>query len=369
MRPSKSDRGLATGRGLPPRTRPLTSGSAANGFHLGAGARRDVLLFLGRLARLGIAIMALLAAGTLAFALAEHTSLWLAFVLTLDTVATVGSIPSPEDTGGQLIKVVLIILGVGTLFYALVTVAEFFVAGHLTGLLEERQVRRRIDALQDQYIICGFGRVGRQVTRNLSAAGEPYVVVDERPENREYAAELQLRFIEASPSDDVALRAAGIDRARAVLACVDSDAENIFITLSARELRPDVTIIARASAEDSEKKLLRAGADRVISPYSTSGNEMARLALHPQVTGSIDVAPEYRMEEIAIGMGCAGAGKRIDEVRGGALIIGVRRPDGSFQAQPPADAPLAPGDALVALGTEQAMTRLEALFEAPAAAS
>src|ERR671923_291077 len=115
--------------------------------------------------------------------------------------------------------------------------------------------------------------------------------------------------VEGRPSDDEALKAAGIDRARAVLACVDSDAENIFITLSARELRPDITIVARASVEDSEKKLRRAGADRVISPYKASGTEMARFALHPQVTGIVDVAPEYRMEEIEVTAGCEGEGK------------------------------------------------------------
>ena len=109
---------------------------------------------------------------------------------------------------------------------------------------------------------------------------------------------------------------------------MDSDAENIFITLTARELREDILIIARASAEDSEQKLLRAGADRVISPYKTSGSEMARTALHPQVAGSVEVA-DYRMDEIEVAAGCRGVGRAIEEVRGAAMIVALWRSSGT----------------------------------------
>lgn len=332
-------------------------------------ARREMLFFLRRLAALGLAILALLGAGTVAFALTESTSPWRAFTWTLDTVATVGSIPEPQDTGGQVIKVLLIVFGVGTLFYALVTATEFFVAGHLSGLLEERRMQKLIDGLADHYIICGFGRVGRQVARDLAASGERYVVVDERPENREHVEDVRVRFIEASPSDDDALRAAGIERARAILACVDSDAENIFITLTARELRPDITVIARASAEDSEKKLLRAGATRVISPYKASGHAMARLALHPQVTGVVEVAPSYRLEEIEVSPDSAAVGKRLDDVLGDAFAVAVRPADGSFEFQPPGERALAAGDVVLVVGRVETMERLEGLSQPAAAAT
>ena len=169
-----------------------------------------------------------------------------------------GSIPHPEDTGAQIVQVLLTLLGVGTLFYALVTVTEFFVGGHLAELLEERRTRKMIDSLSDHYLICGFGRVGRQVARDLRAANAKYVVVDSNPENRELAQGIGVRFIEGEPSEDEMLRAAGIEKARGVIACVDSDAENIFITLTARQMRPDINIVARAAAEDSEGKLRRA---------------------------------------------------------------------------------------------------------------
>src|SRR2546423_892644 len=273
--------------------------------------------------------------GTVGFVVTEGTSVWTGFRWTLDTVATVGSIPPPHDLAGQVLIVALIVLGVGTLFYALVTATEFLVAGHLSGLLDERRTQRMIDALNDHYVICGFGRVGRQVARDLRAANANYVVVDADSDNRELAAALGVRFIEGRPSEDEILRAAGIERARAVLACVGSDPENIFITLSARELRDDITIVARASVEDSEKKLRRAGADRIISPYKASGSEMARFALHPQVTGAIDVAPEYRMEEIEVTAGAEGEGETGGGGRGGPGGLGPPRPPGAGPGPPP----------------------------------
>jgi voltage-gated potassium channel len=324
--------------------------------------RQDLVGFTRRLALLGVMIGGLLAAGTGAFVATTDRGAWDAFVLALDTVATVGSIPSPTGVGAELVKVVLIVLGVGTLLYALVTVAEFFVAGHLGEIIAERRAQKMIDSLTDHYIICGFGRVGRQVGRDLLAAGAAYVVIDDNPDSREWAAVVNVRFLEGSPSDDELLRAAGIERARGLVACMDSDAENIFTTLTARELRSDISIIARASREDSEKKLKRAGADRVISPYKASGTEMARLALHPEISGTKQVASEYRLEEIEVSAGCRGVGKTIGEVRGGAFIVGIRHTDGSFLPVPAAETPLGAGDVVMALGTPKTLDRLEALF-------
>jgi voltage-gated potassium channel len=324
---------------------------------------RDVAFLLRRLLVLGAGLLGLIALGTLGFVLTEHVSVFRGFVWTLDTVATVGSVIAPADTGGEIVKVVLIVLGVGTLFYALVTVTEMFVAGHLSGLLHERRERRMIDALADHYIICGFGRVGRQVARDLRAAGARYVVVDANPEVREFAQGVGMRFLDGQPTEDETLHDAGIERARAVIAAVDSDSDNVFITLTARQLRPDVLIVARASEEQTERKLQQAGADRVISPYKSSGTEMARLALHPQVFGAVDVDDDYRLEEIEVTPGCEGAGRSVDEVRGGALIVALRKADGTLEAQPAAGTTIGPGDIVVALGAQQALARLEALFQ------
>src|SRR3954447_23226467 len=174
-----------------------------------------------RLTLLGLALCVLIAGGTIAYALVEDRSVWDGFVWTVDTVATTGSIQAPQDTAGEVVKVVLTFLGVGTLFYALVSLTELVVTGELGTLLTERRVRKMTERLRDHYIVCGFGRVGRQVASDLRAAGAPYVVIDADARNREAAYAPGVRFITARPSDDEALRDAGIARARAIVACVD----------------------------------------------------------------------------------------------------------------------------------------------------
>ncbi len=233
-----------------------------------------------RLALLTLAIGLLLVAGTAGYMITEGASAGFGFIWALDTVATVGSIPEPASSAGQIVKVVLIVFGVGTLLYALVTVAELFVAGHVSGLLEERRALKEIESLSDHILVCGFGRVGRQIARDLREAGFEFVVIDSDVEGtREHAEATGAPIIHGSSSDDEVLRRAGIMRAAALIACVDSDAENVFIVLSAREMRSDLTIVARASVEDSERKLLHAGADGVVSPYKESGSKMVRLAV------------------------------------------------------------------------------------------
>jgi len=318
--------------------------------------------FLRRIVLLGVVVGGLLLLGTLGLALSEKVGPWYAFRWSLDTAATVGGFPQAHSLVGQLVQIGLILLGVGTLFYALATVTEFFVAGHLGDFLAMRRKQRMIDSLTDHHIICGFGRVGRQVARDLHAARVPYVVVDSGAANRHLADDLTTAFIEGDATDDAVLRQAGIARARSIIACADSDANNVFITLTARELRSDIAIVARAAVEDTEKKLKRAGADRVISPYKSSGTEMARLALHPQLSGVVDVDLEYRMEEIVVGEGCDGVGQTVGDIRGGSMIVGLRR-GSQFQPQPPAEATLRAGDAILAMGTATTLARLEGLLE------
>ncbi len=327
-------------------------------------ARREVRLFMRRLAILMVALTLLVVAGTVGFMAVEDVSPGYGFEWTLDTVTTVGSIPDPQDTGGRVLKVGLELLGIGTLFYGLATVAEFFVSGQLSGVLEERRIEKMIDSFSDHYIVCGFGRVGRQVSRDLRAAGAAHVVIDPNPANREAALAGGIPLIESVASDDEVLMQAGIQRAQGVIACVDSDAENIFITLTARELRSDIFIIARASAEDSEKKLLRAGADRVISPYKTSGSEMARVALRPQVGGALERG-DYRMEEIEVSPGCEAMGRTIADVSTGAVIVAIRHPDGRLETQPPAQTVLEVGDMIIAMGPQAAVERLDRMFQPP----
>lgn len=325
-------------------------------------AQRELRQFLRRLALLLGALVVVVVAGSVAYALAQHTSVPFGFLWTLDTITTLGSLPTPRDTDGRVIVVVLELLGIGTLFYALATVAEFFVSGQLSGVIEMRRAQKMIDSYSEHYIVCGYGRVGRQVARDLRAMGAAVVVIDHNPLNREVANADAVIYLEGHASDDDVLIQAGIERAAAVVACVDSDAENIFVTLSARELNTGITIIARASAEDAEKKLLRAGADRVISPYKTTGSEMARIALHPQIEGTVEVA-DYRVEQIEVPTRCAGVGRTVGEARGRTVIVALRRGSGLFEPQPSPQSVIGAGDTVIALGMPDALEELEALFQ------
>ncbi len=331
----------------------------------GSRAREEIKAFTRRIVALGIVLVSLLALGALVLALSEGVSFWYGFRWALDTASTEGNLPTPHTLTGQIAQMVLIVVGVGTLFYALATVTELFVAGHLFELLSARRSQKMIDSLRDHHIVCGFGRVGSQVARDLHQAGANVVVIDASADMREVAEQEGVNFIEGDATDDDVLVRAGIAHASSIVACADSDANNVFITLTARELRSDIRIVARAAIEDTEKKLKRAGADRVISPYKASGTEMARLALHRQLSGVVDVDAEYRMEEIVVEAGCEAIGRTIGGVRGDSMIVGLRR-GAQFQAQPAAETTLLGADVLVAMGSASALTRLEGLLEAGA---
>jgi voltage-gated potassium channel len=239
--------------------------------------------FARRLVWLLAALLTVTLSCAIAYSVTEHTSIAYGCAWALDKITTVGALQTPDDDAGRIILAILELFGIGTLFYGLATVAEFFVSGQLSGLLDQRRIQKMIDSYTDHFIVCGYGRVGRQVTRDLRAGHAQVVVIDPNPANRETAQHDGVAYIEAQASHDEVLLHAGIERAHAVIACVDSDAENIFIALTARELSSEVRVIARAAIEETERKLIHAGADEVISPYTMAGSEMARLALTPAV--------------------------------------------------------------------------------------
>ncbi len=260
-------------------------------------ARNEMAFLLRRIVLLVGSLALLVLGGAVAISAFEDVSYWRGVTWALDTVATIGSIPDTRTVGGDVTKILLTIFGVGTMLFVLVTLTELLVAGDLSGLLDDRRMQRKITQLRDHYLICGFGRVGQQVAKDLKGAGMAFVVIDNNPDVREHAEELDVLLVEGRGSDDEAMVEAGIERARAVLACVDSDAENIFVTLTAREMRPDIPIVARAAVESSERKLIRAGANEVVSPYKASGRTMASLALIERRGG--DAAADVRGDAAA----------------------------------------------------------------------
>nr|MDP9490924.1 NAD-binding protein [Actinomycetota bacterium] len=243
--------------------------------------------------------------------------------------------------------------------------------GVVTGAIAERRRRRTIEQLQDHYIICGYGRVGRQVGEEFADAGVPFVVLDFNEDVLEEAREKNVLYVEGNGTEDEDLEEAGLSRARGLVASSDSDADNLYITLSARSMRPELFIVARAADPDAAKKLRLAGADRVVQPYSTAGKEMAKLVLKPQVAAFLDAAsatggPDLRFEEIEVGSTSDQVGKTIKQVdirgRTGALIIALRKHDGTFDTTPQPDAALDVGDVMICVGTAEELGSLEELF-------
>jgi voltage-gated potassium channel len=317
------------------------------------------------------AFFVVLGVGTVLFALVLHESVLQSLYRSTVTVSLTGIDTKPTNPGGEIVTIVLILAGMAIYGYLASSIVELIAHGVLTGSVSERRRRRVIEAISDHYIVCGFGRVGRQVSDEFHDAGVPFIVLDFNPETLAIARERGIPYLDGSGTKDGDLEAAGLARAHGLVACSDSDVDNLYITVSARSVRPDLKIVARASTEDAATKMLRAGADRVVQPYSSAGQEMATLMLKPQVSAFLDIVsrhggPDLRFEEIEITRTCAQAGKTIREVRirheTGALVVANRKVDGTFDTTPDPDTQLEPGDVLIAVGTEQELRALEELF-------
>jgi voltage-gated potassium channel len=285
------------------------------------------------------------------------------------TLAGLDTVPRSDWARG--ISIVLVLAGLTIFAYVASILVEGIAHGVFTGALAERRRRRTIEHLNDHYIICGYGRVGRNVAAEFREAEIEYVVLDFSPEAIEAAREAGALYVEGTGTEDEDLREAGLERARGLVASSDSDSDNLYITLSARNARPNLLIVARASDEDAAKKLRLAGADRVVQPYSSAGKEMAKLVLRPQVAAFLDIVstsggPELRFEEIEVDETCEHAGQSIRELRvrevTGAMIVALRKRDGTFDTTPDPDATLDVGDVIIAAGTPDELRRLEELF-------
>jgi len=324
--------------------------------------------------RVGYAVVALLAvfaAGTVGFHSALDEGWFQALYRTVVTTSLAGLDTVPRTDSARVISIVLVLAGLTIFAYIATILVEGIAGGVLTGALAERRRRRKIERLRDHYIICGYGRVGRRVAAEFREDGIDYVVLDFSPDAIEHAREHGDLFVEGTGTEDEDLMETGLERARGLVASSDSDADNLYITLSARATRPDLLIVARASDEDAARKLRLAGADRVVQPYSTAGKEMAKLVLRPQVAAFLDImstsgGTELRFEEIEVDPTCEHAGKSIRELRvreqTGAMIVALRKSDGTFDTTPSPEAALEPGDVMIAAGTPEELRRLEELF-------
>jgi voltage-gated potassium channel len=317
------------------------------------------------------AIVLTCVAGTVGFRLILSESTFQAFYRTVVTITLAGLDTVPSNNAARALSIVLLVAGLTIIAYAGAVIVETMTGGVLSGALVERRRRQTIDQLRDHYIICGYGRVGRRVAEEFRQSDASYVVLDQSDAAVAAAEARGDLLVPGDATGDDDLKRAGIDRALGLVAASDSDVANLYIVLSARASRPDLTIVARASDSDARRKLMLAGADRVVLPYATAGQVMANLVLRPQVTAFLDtvttaVGPDLQLAEVEVGETCSAAGRTIRELRirheTGALVIALRKHDGTWNTTPEPDTQLAAGDVLIGVGSPDEIARLEDLF-------
>jgi voltage-gated potassium channel len=303
--------------------------------------------------------------GTVGYWLVEGKSLLDAFYATVLTLSTVGVVPGPPPApGGKVFTVSLILFGVVALFTAIGVGTEVVASGDLGRWVRMNQVTRSIGRLSGHYVICAYGRVGRAVAEELRRRGCLPVVIESKPELEALLEEHGVQYISGDPADEAVLRQAGIERARGLICAVDSDAANVFITLTARALNPDLRIVARASERASIDKLVRAGADDIVSPYGLTGRRMAVLAVQPSVLEVLDLlnlGSDIRLEEVAVRAGTHLDNLTVAEARtryAGVAILALKKPGSEVSANPGHEVRLAAGDLIVALGPAEILNRM-----------
>ncbi|HVH51269.1 MAG TPA: potassium channel family protein, partial [Gaiellaceae bacterium] len=260
---------------------------------------------LTQIGRLLAAVALALGAGTIGFHSVLHESWFQSLYRAVITSTLTGLDTVPSSDGARALSIVMVLAGLTIIAYAGAVIVEVIAGGVLTGVLSDRRRDRTIKRLRDHFIICGYGRVGRRVAEEFRAAGVSYVVLDFNEDAVAVAKERGELLVEGNATEDEDLRRAGLEYAKGLVAAADSDADNLYISLSARSARPDLQIVARASDEDAEKKLHLAGADRVVLPYRAAGRTMASLVLKPQVTDFLDVVttatgPDLHLAEIEV---------------------------------------------------------------------
>lgn len=323
-----------------------------------AGWRLSVVLLVG-----------IVCVGTAGYVIIEGWSVFDAFYMTITTVTTVGyGEIHPLSRSGRVFNSGIIILGVATVLYTFSFLMARIVEGDLQARWARRRRERMLDDLTNHFIVCGFGRIGQIVSREFARQRVPFVVIERDIERMQAAIDMGYLAVEADASSEEVLKRLGIGRARGFIAAVSTDADNVFAILTARLLHPDLFIIGRAETEDAKAKLVRAGADRVLSPYQIGGLQLAQTALRPAVVDFVQLATssdnlDLNMEQVQIAQGAPLAGRSIVEAnlrqRFGVVVVGIQRASGTMEFNPPPESVMGVGDYLVVLGQAKNLRELE----------
>ncbi len=316
-----------------------------------------------------LTLSAVIGLGTAGYSLIEGWDTFDALYMTVITLATVGFKEVHElSYEGKAFTIVLIIFGAGIIAYAIGSMIQFMVEGQLRSILGRIKLEKQINKLQGHYIVCGYGRIGALICREFQAKPLAFVVVEQDPQLCERLSHEGYLFVHGDATDDETLITAGIQRATGLITAVTSDTANVYITLTARGLNPELFILARAGEEGSEKKLQRAGANKVISPYTIGATRMAQAVLRPSVVDFIEIATagqslELQLEEVVVQgasrlaqQSLITAGIRRDH---GIIIVGIKKGAGQMTFNPVPTTLIEAGDVLITLGQAAAIRNLE----------
>jgi voltage-gated potassium channel len=323
------------------------------------------------------AMVLTLGGGTLGFVLIEHYPVFDAFYMTLTTVTTVGYGEVHQlSTAGRVFNSFLILFGVIIMLLAIGAMTQTVIELELNQFFGKRRVKGMIEKLQGHIILCGYGRVGRGAADELRQADIPFVVVDNNDEKVERAMKAGMLAVAADASRDETLRDVGIHRAKGLIATLSSDADNLFVILTAKTLNSRLQLSARIAEETSEQKMRRAGADFVFAPYNSTGHRMAQAIIKPHVQQFLDsttrnMGLDVGIEQVQVSSASAFADKTLAEMQirreMGVIILAIRKADGQMFFNPAADAKISSGDHLIAMGEPQGLHRLEQLLTGAAA--
>jgi len=328
-----------------------------------------------RLLYILLTILVTLVIGTVGFIVVDNYPPFDAFYMTLITMTTVGyGETHPLSHAGRVFNSFLIIFGVTTIFIAIGAMTQTIIEREFGEAIGQRRNKRMIDKLKDHYIICGFGRVGRGAAAELQHANVPFVVVDNNPDRVEKAMLAGMLAVAADSTRDETLRLVGIDRARGLVSALATDADNLFVLLSAKGLNPQIYVAARAAEEGAEAKMRRAGADAVFAPYSITGHRLAQALLRLHVVQFLDfttkdIGMDIAIEQVRVSEHSPMASHSIKEMQigrdVGVIVMAIRKGDGRMMFNPGADTRVDAGDHLIVMGQQENLDTLESLLAVP----
>lgn len=321
----------------------------------------------------GVMMLAMvLLIGTIGYMVIEEWQLLDALYMTVITITTVGygEIRQVSEPG-RIFTIFIIFAGMGILGYTFGMVAQAMVEFQVRSILGRRKLGLKIKSLKDHYIMCGYGRIGRIIAQELNSNKIPVIVIDQNPDSKEALENQDIPYIiDDATSEDVLIEA-GIERAKGLIAVVESDADNLFITMTARGLNSDLYILARADEEQTQKKLLRGGADRVVLPYLIGGHKMAQTIVKPAVTDFLELTVhnkdiKLKLEELLVGKGSRLNGVTLVDSgirqETNIIILAIRKKDGEMSFNPSSQTRIESGDTLISLGYSGDLERLSKML-------